>query len=129
MFCVFINYSSGFSQTKKETIYYLADTAGVRPGNQILVIGQELKNIYSFACKCIPTINAYLNFTYGDKPKFLPSLPNHRYLAWNELQNIAYESGTKFNEKYIFYIVEKLPNGYQEALVEFKVFRLSGTTH
>ena len=128
MFCVFINHSSGFSQTKKETIYYLADTSGVRPGNRILVIGEELKNTYAFYCKCIPSINTYLVFTFKEKPKFLYDLPKHKYLEWNELQSIAYDSGTKFNEQYIFYIVEKLPKGYQEALVEHKIFKLAGTT-
>jgi len=125
---IVIGHRSGFSQTKRETIYYLADTAGVRPGNRILVIGEELKNSYSFFCKCIPPFNAYLNFLYRDKPKFLSSLPNHRYLSWIELQDVAYNSGTKFNENYIFYIIEKLPKGYQEALVEFRMFKLAGTT-
>jgi len=129
MSCVFINYNSGYSQTKKETIYYLADTTGVRPGNRILVIGQELKNSYGFYCKCIPSINTYLVFTFKDKPEFLSDLPKHKYLEWNELQSIAYESGIKFNEKYIFYIVEKLPKGYQLVLVEHKIFKLAGTTN
>ncbi|MFP5081569.1 hypothetical protein [Pedobacter sp. JCM 36344] len=123
------NISISHSQIKKDTVYYLADTAGVSSSNQILKIGQELKNSYGFYCKCIPPYDAYLIYIYRDKPKPLAFLPKFRYLAWYELQDIAYESGAKFNDRYVFYIIEKLPKGYQIAQVEQRIIKLPGTTN
>jgi hypothetical protein len=40
------------------------------------------------------------------------------------LQEIAFTSGGKFNEKYVFYIIEKLKSGYQVVPVEQRIFEL-----
>ncbi|MEJ7557085.1 MAG: hypothetical protein WKF66_02180 [Pedobacter sp.] len=121
---IVFNFRFGISQVKRDTIYYLADTTGVSPSNQLLVINDEVPNTYIFLCKCIPPNNAFLAFIYNKEPTPLQFLPKHKYLAWWELQEIAFNSREKFNDKYVFYIVEKLNKGYQIVLVEQKIFKL-----
>ncbi|TDQ06203.1 hypothetical protein [Pedobacter metabolipauper] len=107
--------SNSFSQVK-ETIYYLADTTNVGKQNQILEIGKEGLTYYAFYCKCIPPYDSYLTFVVSDRNYFeqvFKDVPTKKMLSWRELEALASKYWANFNNKYDFYIIEKLPKGYK----------------
>lgn len=103
-------------QSKKEEIFYLADTISLSPSNNILSIDIEYPLYgYIFHCRCIRVNKAfYVGFTYNienTKVDTLSKLPVHKYSSWKELENMLYEKQENFDDHYVMYIIEKLPMG------------------
>ena len=104
-----------FTQTRKNVLYFLADTVNVEFNNRILEIGTEGKilSYYSFFCKCmLPEGKQNLTFVYrNDTNENIASdrKPNVHFSSWQQLADIIGKVGISFDSKYDFYIVEVIP--------------------
>jgi len=105
-----------YGQSKKQEVYYLADTLSANASNNILTIDKEGPLYgYLFHCRCIKENNAfYVGFVYDMRkatPEKFSQLPQHKYLSWKELENMLYEKQRQFDLHFSLHIVEKLPDG------------------
>lgn len=120
------------AQDPNKKIYYLADTINISKPNRTVKIEtiSFFEHHFTFFCKCISPFKNYVRFSYIEKkgqPKadVLSKKPDHPYLSFKELMDIAAKQQQSITEAYDLYITEVLPgNKFRTNKVKFAIERL-----